>query len=149
MTQNGALAFARCMRSHGLPNWPDPNHSGVFDKSKLRQLGYSEFRVRAVEEGACNHLLPNSGPGQSTAQRHTHTAALLAFVRCLRSHGFPNVPDPTSSGQLTLEMLTQAGLNLHQPAVLQAADACVTVTHGVLTKADVARAVNQSNAAGR
>lgn len=35
-------------------------------------------------------------------------------------------------------MLANAGINLHQPAALQAADACVSVTHGVLTKAAVA-----------
>jgi hypothetical protein len=46
-------------------------------------------------------------------------------------------------------MLAEAGINLHQPALLQAGDACVSVTHGVLTKADVARAVNQSNVAGQ
>jgi hypothetical protein len=38
-------------------------------------------------------------------------------------------------------MLAQAGINLHQPAVLDAADACVSVTHGVITKAVVARFV--------
>ena len=45
-------------------------------------------------------------------------------------------------------MVAQAGINLHQPAVVQAADACVSVTNGLLTKADVARALNESNAAG-
>ena len=66
---------------------------------------------------------------------------MLAFARCLRSHGFPSFPDPTSSGELTHEMLASAGIDLHQPAVLQAADACVSVTHGVITRADVARFV--------
>jgi hypothetical protein len=42
-------------------------------------------------------------------------------------------------------MVTQAGINLHQPAVLQAADACVGVTHGLITKAAVARATNDAN----
>jgi hypothetical protein len=35
-------------------------------------------------------------------------------------------------------MLAQAGIDLHQPAVVQAADACVHVTHGLLTRVDVA-----------
>jgi len=38
-------------------------------------------------------------------------------------------------------MLTNAGINLHQPAVVQAADACVGVTHGFITKAAIARFV--------
>jgi hypothetical protein len=42
---------------------------------------------------------------------------------------------------VTYEMLANAGINLRQPAALQAADACVSVTHGVITKATVARFV--------
>ncbi len=64
---------------------------------------------------------------------------LLAFVRCMRTHNIPNFPDPTSSGQVTHEMLAKAGVDVHQPAVLQAAGVCVSVTHGALTKAAVAR----------
>ena len=91
-------------------------------------------------ETACRHLLPGGGPPrQSAAHSQAQTVAALAFAHCLRSHGLPNFPDPTSSGQITHETLANAGINLHQPAVLQAADACVSVTHGVLTKAAVAR----------
>ena len=93
-TQNGALAFARCMRSHGLPNWPDPTGSGVFDKSKLRQTGYSVSQVRAVEDGPCKHLLPSvsgQGPTITAADR----ADYLKAAACMRSHGFPDFPDPT------------------------------------------------------
>ena len=57
----------------------------------------------------------------------------------MRMHGILNFPDPTSSGQVTHEMLAKAGVSVHQPGVLQAADACVSVTHGALTKAAVAR----------
>ncbi len=87
-------------------------------------------------------MLPGGGPpNQSPAHSQAQITALLAFASCLRSHGFPSFPDPTSTGQLTHEMLANAGINLHQPAVPQAADACVSVTHGVITKATVARFV--------
>jgi hypothetical protein len=90
-----ALAFARCMRSHGIPGWPDPTSSGVFDKSELRQLGVSESRVRALEDGACNIPLPSGGQSQGQAisladQSDYHEAAV-----CMRRHGFPDFPDPT------------------------------------------------------
>jgi hypothetical protein len=73
----------------------------------------------------------------SSARRHTG----LAFARCLCSYGFANFPDPTSSGQLTHEMLANAGINVHEPAVVEATDACVNVTHGVIIKAAVGRLV--------
>ena len=54
----------------------------------------------------------------------------MAFAHCMRSHGFLSFPDPTSRGQVTPQMLANAGINLQQPAVLQSGDACVSVTHG-------------------
>jgi hypothetical protein len=92
-SQNGALAFARCLRSHGLPKWPDPTNGGVFDKSKLRLTGYSVSQVRAVEEGPCKDLLAPSpaAPAITAADR----ADYLKAAACMRSHGFPDFPDPT------------------------------------------------------
>ena len=136
--QQGAVRFARCMRSHGLPNFPDPTSAQQF-KQSIGASAEGSPTSRSAET-ACQHLLPGGGPPrESAAERHAQIVASLAFARCLRSHGFSNFPDPTSSGQLTHEMLANAGIDLHQPALLQAADACVSVTHGVLTKAGVAR----------
>jgi hypothetical protein len=127
------------MHSHGVPNFPDPDSSGEIPKAQVVPLASSpQFQPAAA---ACQYLQPGGGPGQSAVQRQSQTAALLPFARCLRSHGFPSFPDPTSSGQLTREMLAQAGINLHQPALVRVADACVSVTHGVITKATVARFV--------
>ena len=103
-TQNAALAFARCMRSHGLPNWPDPISGGVFDKTTLRQTGYSVSQVRAVEDGPCNHLLggvSHQGPTITAAERVDY----LKAAACMRTHGFPGFPDPTfqdNSVQVTI-----------------------------------------------
>lgn len=87
----------------------------------------------------------NAGVPRDKAGLEAHSpaqiAAFVAFAHCIRTHGFPSFPDPTSSGRLTHEMLANAWINLLQPAVLPAADACVSVTHGVITKAIVARFV--------
>ncbi len=82
------------MRSHGIPNWPDPTGGGAFDKSKLRQLGLSVSRVRALEEGPCNHLL-NGGASQTYTITPADRADYLKAAACMRSHGFPDFPDPT------------------------------------------------------
>jgi hypothetical protein len=139
-TQNEALVFSRCMHSHGVPNFPDPNSSGQIPKDQVIALGPSSPQVKTAQR-ACARLYPYRGPAQSPAQGQAHTAAMLAFARCIRSHGFPSFPDPTSTGQLTHEMVADAGINLNQPAVQQAGDGCVSVTHGVITKAIVARFV--------
>jgi hypothetical protein len=139
--QHDAVRFVQCLRSHGVTNVPDPTSASghAFKDAVSGDAQSPAFRSAYT---ACTHLLPNGGPrSQSAAQRQSDTAALLPFARCLRSHGFPSFPDPTSSGQLTREMLAQAGIDLHQPAIVRVADACVSVTHGVITKATVARFV--------
>jgi hypothetical protein len=119
-TQNGALAFARCLRSNGLPNWPDPTGSGAFDKSKLRQTGYSVSQVRAVEDGPCKHLLPASpaAPTITAADR----ADYLEAAACMRSHGFPNFPDPTF--QNGVQTNVPSSINQDSPPFKSAATIC-------------------------
>lgn len=135
-----AVAFAGCVRTHGVPSFPDPASPRDLKASVDSSIARSPaFQAAAT---ACRHLLPGGGPrNRSTARSPAQIASEVAFARCLRRHGFPNFPDPTSSGELSHEMLANAGIDIHQPAVVQAADACVGVTHGLLTKADVARFV--------
>ena len=83
------------MRSNGVPNWPDPDSSGVFDKSKLslQQLGVGGSRLQAAQ-AACSHLLPNGGRGPNAAQLQQMKAQGLEFARCMRSHGPTELPRP-------------------------------------------------------
>jgi hypothetical protein len=135
--QQDAVKFAGCMRSHGVSDIPDPTLSPRGFKSAVGVAVRSPSGQAAYE--ACERLLPPGQHSQTPAYSPARTAALLAFARCLRGHGFPNFPDPNGSGNITHEMLASAGINLHQPGLVQAADTCVSVTHGLLTKADVAR----------
>jgi hypothetical protein len=138
-TQQGMVAYAQCMRSHGVPGFPDPTSSGATTKQAAIRAFKQVGNAKAfAAQTACRHLQPNGGH-LSQAEIAQHLSDLLAFARCIRTHGIPNFPDPTSGGQLTHGMLASAGVDVHQPAVLQAADACVSVTHGALTKAAVAR----------
>jgi hypothetical protein len=44
------LAFAKCMRKHGVPSFPDPNSQGHFHQSSLRQSDpYSPLLQTATE----------------------------------------------------------------------------------------------------
>ena len=136
--QTDAVKFSDCMRTHGVANFPDapgPDGQGGHAWKDALQ-GTSPAFVAA--DTACRHFMPAQGRSQSPASSHRQTAAMLAFARCVRSHGFTRFPDPNSSG-ITHELLAAAGINLHQPAFVSAADACVGVTHGFITRAVVAR----------
>jgi len=62
-----ALAYSRCMRSHGVLNFPDPNSSGAFPKVSAQQLGVSSTAFQAAQNH-CRYLLPNGGSGPSQTQ---------------------------------------------------------------------------------
>src|SRR5215475_7025691 len=53
-----ALAYAKCMRSHGAPKWPDPNSQGQFFKTAADG---ADFHAPASAYQACVHLLPDHG----------------------------------------------------------------------------------------
>jgi hypothetical protein len=135
------------MRAHGVSNFPDPkihqdgNHVSVMIRIDPSITSSPAFKSA---QQTCGKLIglgtAAQGPSGAALQRRTQDA--LAFARCMRARGFPNFPDPTARGQLTPQMVTAAGINLHQPAVLHAGLACTSVTHGLITRADVERAVN-------
>jgi hypothetical protein len=135
--QQEATRFAQCMRSHGVAI-PNPTVSPRAFKNAFNTQSPGFQSAYTV----CGHLLPaGRQQNQPTVQTQKQTLALLAFARCLRGHGFANFPDPADGGQLTHEMVARAGIDLHDPAVVQAADACTSVTHGVITRAIVAHFV--------
>jgi hypothetical protein len=91
------LAFSHCVRSHGVPDFPDPNSSGVLPKSQVAQLAAGNPQFPAAHR-ACEHLLPNGGqPTQAQVQQAWND--MRNFARCMRSHGVPNWPDPASTSQ--------------------------------------------------
>lgn len=138
--------FAACMRSHGVPNFPDPKVTqrpgggSVAQAVPSQAVGTPAFNTA---QKACQGILP---PPQSQAQQarqeREHGQVLLAFARCLRTHGVPKFPDPNSQGGLSIQMVQAAGVDLHAPVVLTAARACVGVTHGQITIAQVQQAIN-------
>jgi hypothetical protein len=98
------------MRSHGVPNFPDPDGSGSIPKGDARRFGVGASAY-AVAEAACQHLLPTGGSFEQGALQCTlaadcpqvvaqrMTSAMRKFARCMRSRGVPNWPDPTLDSQ--------------------------------------------------
>jgi hypothetical protein len=146
-TQNGLLAFAVCMRSNGMPNFPDPQRFvGGNVKLTIHQVSASSPHFQAAMN-ACDHMLPTRGGSQETAQQlRTRRADGLSFGRCMRSHGVARFPDPTAQGQLSVAMVQAQGIDVHSPAVLRTVQACLPASHGLLTPAKVREAL--TNAGG-
>lgn len=104
-SSRSAVAFSACMRSHGVPNFPDPDSRGRPSEADPQLLGVSTSLYQAAEQ-ACRPLLPTGGTLQQRTQQCVMFGAcpqsllqqLLAverrYAQCMRSHGVPNWPDP-------------------------------------------------------
>jgi hypothetical protein len=136
-SQTSALALAgRCLRQHGLANFPDPAvaSSGpaqgrvILDKQAL--VAYPPAVVSQAMD-ACRTALDRAGisSGPNSGASPQEIQYLLAFARCVRDHGISNFPDPDSQGGFNL---AGTGINSHQltPAELAAARACLSRAHG-------------------
>jgi hypothetical protein len=144
-----AYQFSACMRNHGVTNFPDPKVSTSAGSTKVAigiNPSISGQPAFKSAQAACQHILPKPGSGSdlSPAQKRARTQAIIAFARCMRAHGFPNFPDPNANGDLSAQTIRQAGINFQTPALLTAGQGCASATHGVITPAQVAQAINHA-----
>jgi hypothetical protein len=126
-----ALKFASCMRSHGVPNFPDPGSNGGGGMLVQSTNGYTKVNGVSVNGPAfqsamqaCHSYLPNGGhPRTLSAARRNQ---MLAFSRCMRAHGLPNFPDPTFHGSHAggIQFQSGSGIDPNSPAFKHAQAAC-------------------------
>ena len=93
---NQALAYAKCMRAHGIPGFPDPT---VQDNAQSKGVGFSVpssiDRSSAQYVSASKLCQRKTGFGHiSTAQLQAGMSAMLKYAECMRSHGIASFPDP-------------------------------------------------------
>ena len=124
---SAALAFAQCIRSHGVANFPDPNADGK-EPPGTKQAANSNPQYPAALD-ACRHLLP-SGTQPSPRSNNLTQAGAVSLAGCMRTHGFPTFPDPTtdSSGQPVFNPQA-AGIDAHSPQVQGALRTCLSLLH--------------------
>ncbi len=133
-----ALAFAACMRAHGVPDFPDPAAGGGF----LFQAGAGvdpSSPAFAAAQAKCKRFLPHPGSGPPPSTRTV--ARMLRIARCMRVHGVPDFPDPRTSvpsdlrvtphthGELVISdiegvILVFDGIDTRSAAFTRAAGAC-------------------------
>jgi hypothetical protein len=119
-----SLAFAQCMRSDGVTDFPDPGSNGQFGKISAQLEDSPQF---GTGFNACKHLLPDGGV--SKAQQDG--PQLLKFAQCMHAHGVPTYPEsgpvnPYSvlDPNTAVNSLKVAGVNPNSPVVQAAVQTC-------------------------
>jgi hypothetical protein len=123
------LSFSRCVRSHGVANFPDPQAGATNAKfPSAQQLGVSSSQLKTAEVD-CQHLLPVGIDDQfPPAEVPLLLRSMLPFSRCMRSHGVPNFPDPAADSEgRPIFPLSTHGISLnysHSPQFSSVLDKC-------------------------
>jgi hypothetical protein len=136
------------MRSHGVPDFPDPPSGGEVPKASTQQLGVSSSQLQAAQT-ACRDLYPSNGGSAGLLTKDSlgqceetgdcpqalvqaAMTALRIYARCMRSHGVPNWPDPTidSEGRPGVNLLHVQGFDPNSPQTSNIMQACYHVMPG-------------------
>jgi hypothetical protein len=117
------VEYARCMRSHGVLNFPDDPASSGFNAAMvaLKQIGamsLPEFQAAAL---ACRKYAPAGvPPPQITTQDQ---ADYLKAAQCMRAHGIAGFPDAVFSGSNVNFPIPQ-GMNTNSTQFRRAREIC-------------------------
>ena len=123
------MAYSKCMRSHGISDFPDPTPNpggpgGSFSWSgsgKNDDLDPNDPRYQAANK-TCQPLLPDGG--QVPAPSGQLLAEEVRLAACMRDHGVPSFPDPdNANGAFDL-----SGIDRSAPKYQAAFASCQSVT---------------------
>jgi hypothetical protein len=128
---------AECIRRHGAPDYPDPvltSDGLVYTDARRLHDAVDETELAAIEN-TCGELIRAArfDPDDQAPPPPRLIQAGVKSAECLRTHGFPNYPDPTAESEFTPgkgfgldpESLPAAGKQ--DPTVLRALQECRSV----------------------
>ncbi len=108
-----ALRYSKCIRAHGVSNFPDPAPSGGFHVPGSVK-GEPQFQSAAQ---ACQ---PDA-PGGGASAKHVNVHEELRYAECMRSHGIADFPDPLPGGGFRI---TNTDIRTTSPRFEAATSAC-------------------------
>lgn len=93
-----ALDYAECMRSHGEPNFPDPQAGGGFVFKTGSGVDPSSPLFRAAQKQCAKFMrMGGLAPGTQTHPSQQALTQMLKAAQCMRRHGISNFPEPRTS----------------------------------------------------
>jgi hypothetical protein len=130
---SGAIAYSQCMRSHGVPDFPDPDGQGEFQlqavqvhngvTTVMRDLFPSSPAFKTAQK-ACGSF-GSAGRRVTAGQEEQEFQMSLKAAACMRANGVQKYPDPTLiDGVIDHNFNPSLNINPSSPAFEQAAQKC-------------------------
>jgi hypothetical protein len=131
------VAYSQCMRSHGVPEFPEPTEGKLIVHRSDHNGHVTGFNRESAQfqaaQKACGKLAPNGGKAPSAAEQAKMQEGALNFSKCMRSHGVPNFPDPEfhSGGGVGIRIGGKgSGIDPNSPQFQAAQKACRSLMPG-------------------
>jgi hypothetical protein len=130
------LKWAACIRSHGFPSLPDPTFgAGGAQVNLSTNINMNSPGFMLAERECAKLGLFGAGQAASEPATRAQVAQAVSVSRCMRAHGAPNWPDPTTlvpsnagaTGAVPntdLVYVMPKSIELAAPAVMRAGKAC-------------------------
>jgi hypothetical protein len=109
------------MRSHGVPNFPDPPPGGGIKITPASGLDPQAPAFQQAQQ-TCRKLLPGGGPPRVVPE--SIKLGMLKHAQCMRSHGVADYPDPAFPAGGGVENFIPSNLDANSPSFQNAAKAC-------------------------
>jgi hypothetical protein len=95
-----AVKFAKCMRSNGVSEFPDPGASGKLTIDGIANGSSLDPSTPAFKQAisACKDLEPAGFTGSKRSPEQQ--SAALKFAQCIRANGVKDFPDPATGQPL-------------------------------------------------
>lgn len=113
------LDYARCVRSHGFPDFPDPRVDSQ-GQASIPGSSTQDKREALQAQGACGTILnrlpasARNNPPVTAAGLHEETL----WAACMRRHGLPDWPDPRPDGSFALSGTPYASMGKTGPVAI-------------------------------
>ena len=133
----GFLAYSKCMRSHGVPNFPDPSAGGGIKIAPGSGINAFSPSFKTAD-AHCHKLLPGGGPPRGVSEQQKEH--MVRTSECMRAHGVTGFPDPTTTPPTNAQdysivagiggpsgglfLLVPKTIDVDSPAFKQAAKTC-------------------------
>jgi hypothetical protein len=126
------LAFAKCMRAHGVPSFPDPGAPAGPDETSFLGIAIPstiDMQSPAVESAfaGCRHVIASIlSPRGKAPITAAVKESMIAHAQCMRIHGVPAFQDPVFPPGGGIETFDGPGVNPESPAYQHAQSVCGT-----------------------
>jgi hypothetical protein len=97
---HNAVKFAKCMRSNGVSQFPDPGASGKLTIDGIANGSSLDPSTPTFRQAisACKNLEPAGFTGSKRSPQQMQAA--LKFAQCIRENGVKDFPDPANGQPL-------------------------------------------------